>query len=83
MKRPVRWRVCTLARTVNAAMDNRIPVVVRMHVECGRCGHTEDETYEFHMPFAKSQPMDAYEPGKCPECGAPIQIHLKRAQQRQ
>jgi hypothetical protein len=41
-------------------MDNRIPVVVRMHVECARCGHTEDETYEFDMPFAKSQPMEAY-----------------------
>ena len=64
-------------------MDNRVPVVVRMHVECDRCGHTEDETYEFAMPFAKSQPMEAYEPGKCPECGAPIQMHLKRTQQRQ
>lgn len=53
-------------------MDNRIPVVVRMRVECGSCGHTEDETYEFDMPFAKSQPMEAYEPGKCPQCSAPI-----------
>jgi hypothetical protein len=35
------------------------------------------------MPFAKSQPMEAYEPAKCPECGAPIQMHLKRTQQRQ
>lgn len=64
-------------------MDNRIPVVVRMHVECASCGHTDDETYEFDMPFAKSQPMEAYEPGKCPECGAPIQMHLKRRQQWQ
>ena len=63
-------------------MDNRIPVVVRMHVECARCGHTEDETYEFTTPFAKSQPMEAYELGKCPKCGAPIQMHLKRTQQR-
>jgi hypothetical protein len=54
-----------------------------MQVECARCGHTEDDTYEFDMPFAKSQPMEAYEPGKCPECGAPIQMHLKRTQQRQ
>jgi hypothetical protein len=26
-------------------MDTRIPVVVRMQVECAGCGHTEDETY--------------------------------------
>jgi len=54
-----------------------------MHVECARCGHVEDDTYEFTMPFAKSQPMEAYEPGKCPKCAAPIQMHLKRTQQRQ
>jgi endogenous inhibitor of DNA gyrase (YacG/DUF329 family) len=53
-------------------MDNKIPVVVRMHVECAKCGHTEDETYEFDMPFTNSQPLEAYEPGKCPECGEPI-----------
>jgi len=63
-------------------MDTRVPVVVRMRVECARCGHTEDDTYEFDMPFAKSQSMEAYEPGKCRECGAPIQMHLKRTQQR-
>jgi len=51
-------------------MDNRIPVVARMRVECARCGHTENATYEFDIPFAKSQPMEAYEPGNCPECCA-------------
>ena len=65
------------------ALDSRIPVVVRTRVECARCGHTADETYEFDMPFAKSQPMEAYDPGKCPECGGPIEMHLKRSQQRQ
>ena len=64
-------------------MNNDVPVVVRMRVECARCGHTEDETYEFDMPFAKSQSMEAYEPGKCPECGASIDMQLKRTQQRQ
>jgi hypothetical protein len=44
-------------------MDHDIPVVVRMRVECARCGHAEDETYEFDMPIAKAQPMEAYEPG--------------------
>jgi hypothetical protein len=61
-------------------MDSRIPVVVRMRVECARCGHTEDE---FTIPFAKSQAMEAYEPGECSECGASIHIRLKRTQQRQ
>jgi len=55
----------------------------RLRVECARCGHTEDETYEFDMPLAEAQPMEAYEPGKCPECGASIHTHLKRTQQRQ
>ena len=54
-----------------------VPVTVTMRVTCG-CGHAEDETYEFDMPFAKSKPMEAYEPGKCPKCGAAIQMHLKR-----
>jgi hypothetical protein len=26
--------------------------------------------------------MEAYEPGKCPKCGARIPMHLKRTQQR-
>lgn len=64
-------------------MDDDIPVVVRMHIECVRCGHTEDDTHELEMPVAKSQAMEAYEPGKCPECGGPIQMHLKRSQRRQ
>ena len=37
----------------------------------------------FDMPRAKAQPMEASEPGKCPECGAPIQMHRKRTQQMQ
>jgi hypothetical protein len=64
-------------------MDNRIPVTVLRQVECAECGHTEDETYEFAMPFAKAQPMEADEPGECSQCGAPVQMHLKRTQQRQ
>ena len=54
-----------------------------MQVECATCGHTEDDTYEFDMPFAKSQAMETDEPGRCPKCGASIQMHLKRSQQRQ
>ena len=58
-------------------------MIVRMRIECASCGHSEDDTYEFDMPFAKAQAMEAYEPGKCPKCGAQIQMHLKRTQQRQ
>ena len=36
-------------------IDTQIPVIVRMQVECVRCGHTEDDPYEFDMPFAKAQ----------------------------
>src|SRR5690348_240709 len=36
--------------------DSDIPVIVRMRVECARCGHAEDDTYEFDMPFAKYRP---------------------------
>jgi endogenous inhibitor of DNA gyrase (YacG/DUF329 family) len=51
-----------------------------MRVECARCGHHEVATYKFDMPLANAQPMEAYEPGKCPECGAPVQMYLKRTQ---
>ena len=71
------------ARVTLAGVDSKIPVVVRMSVECAKCGHTEDDTYEFDLPLAKAQPMEGYEPGTCPECGAPVQMHLKRTQRMQ
>ena len=37
-------------------MDRDIPVVVRMRVERARCGHSEDETFEFAVPSAKARP---------------------------
>jgi hypothetical protein len=48
-----------------------------MRVACG-CGHVEDETYEIDMPASSAEPMEAYEPGTCPECQAPIRIYLRR-----
>ena len=60
-------------------MDDQIPVIVPMHVECTKCGHTESDTFEFAMPLAKARPMEAYEPGTCPVCGAAIRIYLKRS----
>jgi len=54
-----------------------------MQVECDRCGHSDDETYEFDMPFAKSQPMETRESGECPHCGAQVLMYIKRTQQKQ
>jgi hypothetical protein len=59
-----------------------VPVVVTMRVNCG-CGHTEDETYEFDLPMAAAKPMEDHAPGTCPECRAPIWIHLSRTSARQ
>jgi len=57
-------------------MDTRIPVVVRMRVECARYGHTEDDTYKRQGGVDK-----AYEPGKF-QSAARLSIG-KRTQQRQ
>lgn len=64
-------------------MEDEISVIVRMCVECARCGHAEDETYKFDVPVDQAQPMEADEPGKCPGCGAPILMHVKRWQELQ
>ena len=37
----------------------KTPVVVRMRADCTKCGHHEDETYEFDIPIDKAQPMEA------------------------
>jgi ribosomal protein S27AE len=64
-------------------MDEEIPVIVRMRVHCGHCGHIEDETYEFDLPFEQAQPLEASEPGRCPDCGAAIRMELRRTRQVQ
>jgi DNA-directed RNA polymerase subunit RPC12/RpoP len=68
---------------VTLPLDDEIPVIVRMSVECARCGRSEDDTYEFEMPRDNSEPMEEYVPGTCPDCGAEIPMHLSRTQQRQ
>jgi len=47
-------------------MDTRIPVIVRTSVECARCGHAEDHTYEFAVPFAKAPPEGRVGPRQVP-----------------
>jgi hypothetical protein len=44
------WGLVSPARAMprrrrTSSMDNRIPVVVRMQVECAMCGYAEDDTY--------------------------------------
>lgn len=39
-----------------------------MRVDCARCDHASDETYEFDMPIAEAQPLEELAPRKCPDC---------------
>jgi DNA-directed RNA polymerase subunit RPC12/RpoP len=55
-----------------------LPVVVTMRVKCERCGHSEDETYEFDLPVGESHPIEESTPGTCPVCRARILVHLRR-----
>jgi len=64
-------------------MDDEIPIVVRMRVECSKCGHADEDTYEFEMPIDEAQPEEERAPGKCPDCGAPVWIYLSRTQRMQ
>lgn len=54
-----------------------VQVVVAMRVKCW-CGYANDEDFLLDMPHDRSQPMQACESGKCPDCGGLIRIHLKR-----
>ena len=60
-------------------MDNgkTVQVVVAMRVRCW-CGFSTDEEFLLDMPHDKAQSMQVYEPGKCPDCGGLIRIHVKR-----
>lgn len=58
--------------------EQTLPVIVRMRVTCAKCGHAEDETYEFDMPPDNAHPMEETTDGACPSCGSPVQIYLRR-----
>ena len=49
-----------------------------MRVDCSRCGHHEDDTYEFDLPYKDATPIEGFEPGKCPNCEAPVEMDLSR-----
>ena len=51
-------------------MDDEIPIVVRMRVECTKCGHAEEDTYEFEMPIDEAQPTEERAAGKY---GSPLE----------
>ncbi len=51
-----RYWIGSSARGTLREMDTKIPMVVRMLVDCENCGHHEDETFEFDLPFRKARP---------------------------
>lgn len=59
------------------ADEKTVLIVVTMRITCG-CGCAHAEEFSFDMEHDKAQPMEAYEPGTCPDCGIPTRIHLKR-----
>lgn len=63
--------------------DAPTPVLVRLTVKCDRCGYGLDELYQFRTSVEEAEPKEGCEPGKCPQCGAKLLIHLKREKQLQ
>jgi len=59
------------------ADENTVPVFLSMRVKCW-CGYASDQDFLLDMPHDKAQSMQASELAACPDCGAPIRIHLKR-----
>lgn len=59
------------------ADENTVPVFLSMRVKCW-CGYASDQDFLLDMPHDKAQSMQASELTACPDCGAPIRIHLKR-----
>ena len=57
--------------------ENTVPVFLSMRVKCW-CGYASDQDFLLDMPHDKAQSMQASELTACPDCGAPIRIHLKR-----
>lgn len=69
---------------VGMEAENEILIVAWMRVECGKCGHAEDDTHEFEVAVAeKAPPRKERVPSKCPACGAPVLISLNRTKQVQ
>ena len=62
-------------RLAAMAEENTVRVVVSMRVKCW-CGYASEEDFLLDMPHDKAQPMQACELSACPDCGAPIRIHL-------
>jgi hypothetical protein len=59
------------------ADETTVPVLLSMRVKCW-CGYASDQDFLLDMPQNKAQSMQASELTACPDCGAPIRIHLKR-----
>ena len=59
------------------AHEKIVPVVVSMRAKCW-CGYANDEDFLLDLAYDSAQPLQACELSACPDCGAPIRIHLKR-----
>jgi hypothetical protein len=76
---------CHLRQTARPSKDLKhlmadqttVPVLLSMRVKCW-CGYASDQDFLLDMPPNKAQSMQASELTACPDCGAPIRIHLKR-----
>jgi hypothetical protein len=67
----------TCGRLAVMAYENTVPVLLSMRAKCW-CGYANDQDFLLDMPHDKAQPMEALELTACPDCGAPIRVHLKR-----
>jgi hypothetical protein len=65
----------TCGKLALMAEENTVQVIVSMRVKCW-CGYANEEDFLLDMPLEKAQPMQAHELSACPDCGAPIRIHL-------
>ena len=67
----------TFGRLAAMAYENTVPVFLSTRAKCW-CGYADDQAFLLDMPHDKAQPMEALRLAACPDCGAPIRIHIKR-----
>ena len=77
-RRPTCGKLAALQRPKHVMADeNTVPVFLSMRVKCW-CGYASDQDFLLDMPQEKAHSMEVSELTACPDCGAPIRIHLKR-----
>jgi hypothetical protein len=76
---PTRGRLARSLKDLEHVMtdEDTVPVFLSMRIKCW-CGYASDQDFLLDMPQDKAQSMQSSELTACPDCGAPIRIHLKR-----